>query len=201
MTQLPALDAWVAGLPQGLASYPSCQVKGTMVRAVLRDGVHERFAAQLPRELRQWVDSPPLATQWVPEVEQLGLIVAAYDGHFAGAGGEPAFLAWTQRGSQQALTSPVYKVMFAVAGPGLLLQGMSRRWSTLRRGTTLELVGQGSGWAEVEMRFEPRLYDDLLIRVRGRTFQSAVETAGGKNVSVRVESARETLARYRVEWR
>lgn len=201
MTDFPALDVWLGGLPHGLASYPSCQVKGTMVRAVLRDGVHERFAAKLPRELRQWVETPPLATQWVSEVEQLGLILAAYDGQFAAAGGEPAFLAWAQRGSQQALTGPVYKVMFAVAGPGLLLQGMSRRWSNLRRGTSLDLVGQGAGWAEVEMRFEPRLYDDLLLRVRGRTFLAAVETAGGKDVAVSILSARETVARYRVTWR
>ena len=201
MKDLPALAAWMDGLPQGLASYPSCQVKGTMVRAVLQGGIHERFAARLPPELRRWVETPPLATQWVSEVEQLGLILAAYDGQFAGAGGEPAFLAWTQRGSQQALTSPVYRVMFAVAGPGLLLQGMSRRWTTLRRGTSLDLVSQGSGWAEVEMRFEPRLYDDLLLRVRARTFESAVETAGGKDVAVRIVTARETVARYRVEWR
>lgn len=201
MAPLPALASYLDGLPAGLGSYPACEVKGTMMRAVLRDEVHRRFAADLPHELAKWVASPPLATQWVPEVHQLALMVAAYDGHFAAAGGEPAFLSWAQRGSAQTLSSPLYRAIFALAGPGLLLAGMSRRWGTLRRGTSLELVDQGAGWAEVEMRTPPRLYDDLLLRARARSFQSAVETAGGKAPSARILAVRETGARFRVEWR
>jgi uncharacterized protein (TIGR02265 family) len=196
----PTLDAYLAALPEGLDSYPSCVVKGSVVRSMVSDGLFRTFAPDLPPTLKALVDSPPLASIWMPEVHQLSLLIAAHDGHFARAGGEAAFLGWGDRASQAMIKSPLYRAVFALAGPKLLLEGLARRAETLRRGTTLSVVDKGEGWAILHFRFPSALYTPLLLKARARSLRGAVEVGGGKRVAVHVEDVTATGCTFRVEY-
>jgi hypothetical protein len=200
VTALPQLEVWLAGLPAGWLSYPECEAKGSILRAMVSEPLYRALAPSLPDPLRLLVEYPPLATQWVPEVHQLGLLLAAAEGHFAHAGGEAAFLGWGDRSSLAMLRSPLYRALFAVAGPRRLLDGFEKKAGALRRGTTFKLLGQDTGWAEIELGFPTGLYNELLLKTRARTIRGAVEAAGGKHTVVKIAAATPTRAVFRVEY-
>lgn len=200
MPALPQLDAYLESLPGGLEAFPSCVVKGSILRSMLGDGFFRPFARDLPPTLRALVETPPLATQWVPEVHQLALLLAALDGHFANAGGEAAFLSWGDRASAAMLKSPLYRVMFALAGPALLLDNMPGRMQALRRGTQFELVERSEGLARVHFRFPRGLYLPILLQARARSIRGALEMAGGKRATVRVVDTTPTSADFLAEY-
>jgi hypothetical protein len=201
VSDFPQLDAWIDGLPRGLLSYPECEVKGSILRTMVGEPFFRAMAPRLPDALRFAIESPPLASQWVPEVHQLGLMLAVADAHFASAGGEAAFLGWGDRASLAMLRSPLYRVVFAVGGPKLLLHGLSRRAQTLRRGTTFDLRDQGEGWAIVDFGFPRGLYTTLLLKARARSMRGALEAAGGRQVAVHMTDVGSTRVTFRVEYR
>jgi hypothetical protein len=195
LASYPQLEAYLAGLPGGLDAYPSCEVKGSILRSMVSEPLF-RPMEDLPEPLRKLVETPPLATQWVPEVHQLALMLASVDGHFVKAGGEAAFLAWGDRSSAAMLKSPLYRVMFALAGPGLLLDNMPGRLKALRRGTRFELVERGPRSARMSFGFPQGLYVPLMLRARARSIRGALEMAGGKHVAVQVADIGDTRASF-----
>lgn len=56
----PRLERYLAGLPDGLGSYPQCQAKGSVLRSLLEGTALER--AGLPEPLRRRLDDPPIAS-------------------------------------------------------------------------------------------------------------------------------------------
>lgn len=191
----PKAARYLASLPAGEASHPECQLKGSVLRNML-DGTPMPF----PREglsplARALVDSPPLASSWIPEVPFNALLLAHED-----RVPRPVFEEWTYRRNRQLLASPLYRVLFLLLSPGQLFVGMARRWGAFRRGSTLEMLAHEHGLARVRLRYPPHLHDAHTLGNLAVAIRAACDAAGGRSSRVDVDGAGERETTFVVRW-
>ncbi|MFN9944924.1 MAG: hypothetical protein ACK56I_36200, partial [bacterium] len=78
MAMRSRLEQYLSALPRALDSFADCRAKGSLIRTSLQVRPLTRSAA-LPAPLASHVRSPPLASQWVPEVHYVALSLATAD--------------------------------------------------------------------------------------------------------------------------
>ena len=79
VVRFPNVARYLTSLPNGLDSYPQCEVKGSVLRQ-LADSTPVPFPSQgLPPQLEALVETPPLPSDWIPEVHFNALMLAHED--------------------------------------------------------------------------------------------------------------------------
>lgn len=202
MSSLPSVDRYLALLPDGMRSFPEATAKGTVVLPWLDGAVGEalRGNPDLPAPVQALFADPPTLGAWIPEVSLVVLILAAFDGHFARAGGPDALQAYIRETNRAALVGPAYRVLFAVASPERLLTGAAQRWSAFHRGSTLKLAARERGRAQLDLAYPPGIFSEHSFRGHGTTFALAAELAGGREATMTYVHDRPGLTRYTVSW-
>lgn len=202
-TAFPGAAAYLAALAGGLDAHPQCLVKGSVVREIVTSGFAREVSHLLPAELRSHFDVKPVATSWVPEVHVHALLLATYDRFFAGprGKGKAGFLDWAYTQNLALFDTTLYRVLFFVVSPERLFNGMDKRWSTFRRGSTLEATLVEKGRAEMTVRYPVGLYNDLLAGVRAASFRAAATCAGARDAHVDFRSARAGETSFTMTWR
>ncbi|MBI5549224.1 MAG: hypothetical protein HY901_35515, partial [Deltaproteobacteria bacterium] len=137
------MSAYLAGLPQGLQSYPACLVKGTVVRSFTADCVplEKLEGLTLPAEVAAHLREPPLDCVWVPEVEMWATLLATRDLLDLDDG---AWLVWFEPRSREALTNPVLRLVMNFSSPELLLPLSQAYWAMTHKGSKLTIVERAS---------------------------------------------------------
>lgn len=193
--RFPKAAQYIESLPDGLDSYPHCVVKGSVLRQ-LTDSSPVAFPNEgLSPVIRALVDSPPLPSDWIPEVQFNALMLAHEDLI------EPdTFQKWVYDRNRHLFSSSLYRVLFLVMSPERLITGMTHRWRAFRKGTELQTVEQSKNFIVVELRHPPHLYElhaltNLTIAVR-----AAMDAAGGKNTAVKLVLQRPDCARISIRW-
>jgi uncharacterized protein (TIGR02265 family) len=200
--RFPSVASYVAKLPAGIGSYPECSVKAS----VYRDALESRPLSQvdlllLPPQVVELVERPPPVTMWVQETFSNAILIAILDRHFPkGRAGLEAFGEWTYERNRRLLTRPAYRALFLLLNPERLLRNVGSRWEAFRRGTRLELLASGPGWAELVVRHPPHLYSDATLYGLRGAFKAAAEASGGRNVETEARQTKEREARYVVSW-
>lgn len=177
-----------------MASHPSAQIKGAVIRDVnlpltLAD------APGLPPELRELLLRPPPASVWFPEVHFHALLHAVYD-HSYGSTRALEYEQWTTAGTRALLASPVYRIAFMLVTPARLMRSLQSRWELMRRGTELLLEHGDASSCLLRIKHPLALYSDLHRRTRAATVRTVIECAGGKLVTARVTNV--TLLSWQV---
>ena len=199
---LPSLDRYLAALPDGLDSYPEALAKSAVVTPwrVGALGASLRACDEIPAPLRAILDRPLSVSDWVSEVFLDGLIEAALDVHFAGAGGAEALQQHIRATNRAVFTGPLYNVLFAVFSPARLLVGAAPRWSAFHQGSTLDAIERHPTRAVLELRCPPGLFSTQALVGHGTSFALAAELAGGHEVSMTHEAVSPRLTRYTITW-
>ena len=192
----PCFERFVAGLPDGLDSYPQALAKGSLVRSALLDQPREVLAA-LPPPLRPWVDDPPFDNHWVSEARFGALVHAIAERR---GFGEAACVAWTRRRNVALLSGPLYRVLMGADSPAAMLRRIELRWTHFHRGSTLAFEGFSDDGARLSLAFPAGIFDRLLLRSGGAAIAAALEVANARGVVVELEHAAEGFARYRARW-
>ncbi|MFO0580709.1 MAG: hypothetical protein U0229_00405 [Anaeromyxobacter sp.] len=195
---LPRVDAYLAGLPAGFASHPGCLAKGAVVRNAFDDvpGL-DALAVALPPELAQLVQEPPLAGEWIPEVQFVALVHAIADV----LGLDDAAAAARNRARSRTLfDSPTYRILMAVFSPAALVRFSGKRWSNFHRGSTLEVSGASDDGVRFVLDFPTALFDLRALGMFAQAFAAALELSGGRSPDVLIEEAGPTRCRYRAIW-
>ena len=200
---MPTVDEYLAGLPEGIDSYPEAMVKGSVVRAHC---VHPAFLEvqrdeRMPRESVRLIDDPPTRTTWVREAHFNALMAGLYEHGFRASGGYPAYQAWVCDQSRRLFETKLYRVLFAVLSPERLLAATALRWSAFHQGSTLALVGRLPKAFEVEMRFPARLYPPASLHGFSGAFRAALLAAGGDVTSIEWTLVSPSIARWLVQWK
>ena len=193
--RFPRLSRYLEGLPDGLASYPGAQAKGSVVRALVTTTPVRLDAAELPAPLESLVQDLPLPTQWVSEV-QLNALGLAYEDSMPRATHE----AWVFDRNRAILTNPLYKILFWMITPERLFVGLPQRWSAFRRGTELSLLDRSTGGARLRLGFPKNLHDRTTLAnvcVAGRV---VAEAAGARTATMEIEDYAPTSAVFAIGW-
>jgi hypothetical protein len=200
--RFPNVAAYLAPLPDGMASYPDCCVKASVYRDALTSlSLSSEDLTGLPREIRDLIERPPLVSAWVPEVHSCVILIALLDRHFErGPAGLEAYAHWTYERNRRLLTRPLYRALFLLLSPERLLRSVGSRWGAFRKGTSLELVAQGTGWAELVVRHPPHVFNETTLYGLRGAFRAAAEAAGARNVETEAQQLKEREARYLVTW-
>lgn len=190
------LEAYLASLPAGLDSYPTCAQKGSVVRAFLAGAPQLR---NLPEPLRVLASEKPLATSWVPEVHTSALYLALADQHFPR---ESDFLAYCARRNADLLRSPMYRALLAIGSPAMMLQAIRMAWPLFHRGTSLAVIEKGPGRARLQMAFPPGVIPELIARGIQTAFSVfAVDTLLTRPCTSELVEWRRDAATYEVFWK
>ncbi|HEY8090787.1 MAG TPA: hypothetical protein VIF09_23155 [Polyangiaceae bacterium] len=193
---LETVEAYLASLPGGLDAYPDCMHRGDMLALWLRNSPTDGLAERLPGRLAAWLGEAKAAT-WVPEVHASALYLAIREAHFADDG---AFLAHAYECNRAVLDTPGNRLVFWVATPSAILRGAGLRWSTLHRGTSLDVRIRSDQAGDLTMAFPAGLLPEIVLRGNGTGFVAALENAGARNVEVRLADRQPTQARFTGRW-
>ncbi len=189
----PTLAAYLSSLPEGLASHPSAQIKGAVLRDVYIPAPL-RVVEGLPDEVRELILHPPPHSVWVPEVHFHALLHAAYDHFFIHRMDE--YDQWISSSVRSLLNSPLYRIAFFVISPARLRRSMQSRWELVRRGTELQLEELADASWMLRIKHPFALYSDLHRRTRAVTLRTTLECAGAKGVTI--EFGQVTLLSWQV---
>lgn len=199
--RFPNAARYLDRLPDGIRSHPQCQVKA----AVVLDHMSARsipapLLASFPRPVTELVDEPPMVSAWISEVVAMTYMIAVRDLHFPPGRMDAEYEAWTYERNLRLLGSRIYRPVFLLVSPERLLRFANRRWSRIRRGSTLEVLDQREGYARVCTRYPSFLHEEsLALGMRG-AFRAVTELAGGKSCRVSVPEVRETETTFEIEY-
>lgn len=200
---LPGVVSYLERLPNGLDSYPQCQIKGAIVAAILGDMALPRPLGpeDVPGPVLDLVLHPPSVSTWLPEAHYGALVAAINDLRFGGSGGGEAFDQWVLAGNRALLSSALYKVLFLVVTPERVFNGAAQRWSAFHRGSDLSVVKREAHAALLRLTYPPRLFADRTVRAFGLGLQAAGEAAGCKDVQIRPVVESDTTSTYDIQWK
>src|SRR4051812_19645757 len=179
---LPSVTRYLEKLPAGVASYPGCAVKASVVRSCV-DSRPLGPEVPLPPEVRALVERPPLVSAWVSEVHYIVVMLTIREVHFPGADPAP-FTAWVHERNVQLLSAPLYRALFFLLSPERLFNGLARRWGVFRRGSELHLLRLIPGEVDLTLRTPPNLYVTTIAQAVAAALCAALEHAGARHARV-----------------
>jgi uncharacterized protein (TIGR02265 family) len=195
-----SVAAYLEGLPHGLASYPECTAKASLLRDMLATRPLDPDSDSLLEDLRPLIRDPPPVSTWIPEVAFVASAMTVYDEHFGGHD-VAGFEQWIVDFNAALFRKPLYRVLFALISPERLVVGATTRWSAFHRGTSLALVERGQRSGLVRVGFPPDLYGTVMLHGFAAGLRAAVVVAGGRDVRTELESIEATSAEYWIRWK
>jgi hypothetical protein len=192
---LPALRAYLDGLPHGLDSYPEHAAKGSLVRAF---AAHPSLLAAtdvLPAPIVALMQEPPSASSWVREVHHTVLLVALQD-----LVGAAIAIDFVRRCVRETLASPLYRALIVLVGPARMISAAGVQFGQFHRGLSVRSTPAPSG-ARTRPRTVPGLVTPFVAECYAASFAVAVELSGAKNVRCTVARFTPTEIEFAFEWR
>ena len=191
----PAIEHYLAELPDGLASYPECQVKGSALRSML-DLIGPSEAVALPF-VHDYLEAGVLPNVWYPEVHFSVLALAGRSLVFPS---DTAFLDRVFDANLEMFRSKLYYRLMALLSPAGILKRGPMSWAQFHRGSRFVLHSVGDRTGEASLEFPPRLLGSLQARVFAKAFEAALHFNGATDAKLEVESLSATEIRYRATW-
>ncbi len=189
--------AYVASLPQGLASYPECRSKASIWRNIRRGTETGPLLGRVPPELTVFSAEGLLDTTWISAVESFASHLALRDALFPS---DAAMVDHFRMLDRQLLSGPLYRMLFAVATPMRVVHAADRRFKAMFEGITLSAHQEDDCRVSLSLRYPPQLLPPLVGCLYLVAFEVAVELAGAKAVKSRVSSHGDTAANYELTW-
>jgi hypothetical protein len=192
----PRVAAYLAGLPQGAASYPECEMKASGYR----DAIARRPIAAwdaLAEPLAQLLASPAPMSAWIPEAQGMALALAIADHHHME---DQEFLRFIFDHNRELLGSPTYSYLMRADGAQAMLKHAQVRWKAMHRGVQLEASEVDAHCCRYALSFPLRLYDPLLLKAFAQTFRAGLVLANLPEAAVELVEFTETAAVFVARW-
>lgn len=194
----PIAAEYLRSLPEGLASFPDCQVLGTAYRGA-RERVRESGdPGSLPAPMKAFFEETD-DKKWVPEVIGLCFQMMMFD-----LEGEEAGIRWFYDDAKRIYKSPVLRYLMKLMSPTLVVMGAASRWGALRQGTKLESDPARKDADRIRaiarLHYPAGLYPQRFIAGLAESFRAALDGARGSDVQVVVVDQRPGVAEYECSW-
>jgi hypothetical protein len=166
---LPSLDAYIASLPQGWHSYPTCEARSGLLASLRPTGVLTDLDG-IPL-LGEHVRALP-AVEWIPEVAHVAVLLALRDRRFSGPNGEAAFIAWMDKLNRAVLPE------VAPRDAAQAIADFPAVWASLHRGTRVDVLECHPNRACLGMTSPEPIFPPLARRWRRRVIETYLSRAG-----------------------
>lgn len=196
-TSLPHLSAFLAKLPDGLASFPEVRAKASLYRSIL-DEFPPDADEHLPGPLRERLLMPVPVSAWIPEVHSHAMVLALRDLRFDS---DAAFVDFCYQRQKTLFEGRLYRIMLALASPALLFRTAALRWTLFHRGTTLEVQQRSSTEARICVRHPPQMWDGLLADALMAGLRAVLDLSGADDPVLEVAERTPDALYLRGTWR
>jgi hypothetical protein len=193
-----SVDAYLASLPRGVASYPECQHKGEPLDVWLRQSPIRDLARLVPPQVAVLLDRNRPIPNWVPDVHAHVLYLAMRQVHFAD---DAAFLAHARAVNRVVLETPASRLLFWAASPRGMMRAAGVRWGNLHQGSTLEVRAARDHSVDATLSFPRNLYPELILRANATGFALVLENAGARDVEMQLRTVTPTHGFFTGRWR
>jgi hypothetical protein len=199
----PRAAEYLATLPQGLESYPTCKIKDIIIEPYVRSFASVADEPGLPVPLADML-SGRLTSPWVSEVVFQVAHLVVRDRRFAEDG---PLLDWMQAANAQVFDKPILRNLMRLVSPTLIVLGATKRWSAFHTGSELTadrvVESEGRAGATAHLRYPPRLFSSLFLVTLERSFVAALTASRARDPQAKVRSSgnEEGLTHYAVSWR
>ena len=197
-TAFPLLRDYLRGLPNGLRSYPGCQVIADYAIRLQHEFRTVWPTLTLPEELRRvlqerWLDGQYISTVLVT---CQSLILRQHLGMT-----EEGYFKYSTERTASVLDNPVYKIVLAVVSPTLLLNNLQGRWGKFVRGVALLNLGGTKSTHTLKMVSPAGLHHSMWTLFYVKTFADLLRAARASDVRINAvqESSTDTL--FELHWR
>lgn len=194
---MPLLSAYLAGLPQGLESFPEVQQKGSIVQSFLEGVPIQKHLAALPQPVADLVRRPPLPSAWISEVKAFALFCACADVCFPSP---EAYVEFAYRANKKIIEGPIYAMLFRVLGVKRIVKVVAGRWEQFHRGTSLTLVHFEGTEGRLRLDTPPNAVPLMVAQCHGTAVRAALEVVGAKNVTVTCTQNGPSVFDYVCRW-
>jgi hypothetical protein len=148
-----------------------------MLRVDLTAVPVEPPADLLPACIDTLLRDPPLNSQWIPEVHSVAAHLAAYDLRFGDDWDAAEQHIYSS--NRALLESPLYRALFRLASPGLLLRGAQWRWGQLHKGVDLTANVDASGLSgHITLSYPHALFTSEFVQGIGMGIKALLEANG-----------------------
>ena len=193
----PGLADYLAGLPNGLDSYPECTSKGSLLRSTLEGHPHNAFVEGLPPLLAGLIDSPPPPGIWRPAVHGIALVHAVCDRFYPT---EEDILLWGRRRSESMAANRLYRAVLRVSSPRVLFRMTTQLNGLLQRGTTFVQEFLEPGHSVATLYYPARLHTRRTLLGTVALSRMLVELTGGRCTSAELTNCERTHATFETRW-
>jgi hypothetical protein len=197
-THLLRTRAYLTSLPSGLASYPECCGKASVWRNILDLTDTSSLVDRLPEDLAELLQLNLPYGAWLPVAKSFAGHLLLRDCLFST---DEAIYEHFRHVDRKLLSGVLYKMLFAVVSPGVMIQASDRRFGTLFKGIDFRTRTIGKDRVEVELSYPVGLVPPLVGRLYLIAFEVAVELSGGIDVHGKLLMHRPTSSRYELSWR
>lgn len=199
MARLPHLEAYIERLPRGLDSYPEAQAKASLLRSVADFRPIPRQAREaLPPALVTLLDAPPPVTHWVSQVHTHALLLALRD---SVCSNQEDFVRFCYLRQRELFQTAMYRVMLALATPGMLFGAIAMRWRSLHRGTDLSIGARTDTTARLDLDHPPRLWDPEVSLATAAGLRVVLDLSGALGATVDVERPSNEQTVFHASWK
>lgn len=196
----PRAAGYAATLPDGLKSFRGCEVHVDVF-----DHLRHAFPAfadepGLPDPARQMLKGT-YTSQWIPDVVGNLILLGARDRLFKT---DQEYSAWALEAAKVTFNKPWTRILMYVLAPTLIIMGVGKRWQAFHHGSELsaeKAIRDGNRMkAHGALTFPKGLFNELLLRRIGITFEAALLAAKASNPSTLVHGITDTRAEFSMTW-
>lgn len=197
----PRCADYIDSLPRGLDSHPECAITGESMQVYLKMFPQLSELDGLPPQLQRLIH-PPVPDGWIPEAHFLALAHAVRDAFFKT---DQDYHHHVDLLNRELFNRPIYRALFRLLSPQLLVMGAAKRWNSIHRGTGLDVDAtpvdtNGRRSVSGYFTYPSRLMDQLAIERYSRGWFVAVHMARAANPKLVVDSVKDTQAHYTMSW-
>ncbi len=183
-------------LPDGIASYPEVRVKAAFLHSRLARLPSHVAQKMLPAEVRTLIASPVPSSFFIPVVPVFALNHAILDSF----DDVRAYLDFSAEHNRVSLNSALYRVLFAMASPKMVLKRAASTWARIHDGINLETeLGEGNTVTNV-VTFPPHLAFPEILMTWQEAFAYTLGLSGGKEATVEIVEQSSTSVVYSGRW-
>jgi hypothetical protein len=189
-------------LPNGLESYPDCRSRGDIVKQQVQELNAKRASGELtdiPGTLLTLLKEP--LTAWIPETHPQAILAAHRDVLFKD---DDAFFEYTVSSVKGLFSKPLYRMLFKVLTPSVVVSGATKRFASFHTGAQLWMrrseTRENRQVYSLELCHPPALFALLQRKVFCGSFRVAAELAGAKDVRTGVVDMKPESTFYEVSW-
>jgi len=196
-THLTRTRAYLRSLPNGLASYPEARSKGFVWKNIHSWTDTTSLQEKLPSDPELLPSRAVLAGSWIPAVQSFAGHLVLRDCLFSS---DEAIIEHFRAMDRELMSSPVYRVLFALASPAMAVRGASRSFAAMFQGLALHGQSSGGNSVDLALQYPAALLPSLVARLYLVAFEVAVELAGGKSVVGRMIGHGLVQTTFTISW-